>query len=124
MSFANRTPIREALLPKVYDLIAKHKGKLSVIEYDVQLMTWIAQRSSGPVLVSAWAVVIVVAGALLGRENWLVYTWTFSEGDTLERPVPPDDSALERGIASALQNLLHMQLKQLQTKQTDRPELN
>ena len=113
VSFDDETPIREVLLSDTRAVIAKHKGKHTVVEWDVQLQTW---PDRGGTLINAWCVIITVVGALIGRTNYLSYTWTFQPPD----PKSPTDNAIEEGVVEAFKRLSMMQVRQLQQQSPQR----
>lgn len=118
MSYSDRTPIREALLARVVPLIEAHHGRLTVLDYDIQFTTWVAGQPQ-PRLITAWSFVVITAGALLGADNYLDYTWTFGE-----RPQVPTDTDLEAGVKQAFQRLSLMLTRQLQNATPNGPTAN
>jgi uncharacterized protein Veg len=101
--------MRTELLAEIRADIAKHKGKHVVLKYDVCFQTWANQDGS---ITNAWALVLVVAGALVGRTNWLSYTWTFQPPN----PIPPDERDIDLQVAETFKRLSLMQVRQLQTQ--------
>lgn len=111
MAYGDEVPIREDLLAKLPALIEAHKGKLTVINYDVQMQTW-AQGGAQPQLVNAWCLILVTLGALLGPQHYLSYVWTFHP----TTPIPPNDRTLKDGVINAFRELGIMQVRQLQAQ--------
>lgn len=109
MAYGNHIPIRESLLERVPSLIEKHKGKLVVVEYDIQLQTWTVRQQT----INAWALIVETLGALVGDEHHLTYVWTFGSD-----PRPPSDTVLRDGIRECFRRLGIMQVRQLQTQQS------
>jgi hypothetical protein len=109
VSYDDEIPIREDLLTEALACIAKHKGKHVVLKYDIAFQTWTDGAGS---ITNAWALVLVVNGALLGRAHWLSYTWTFQPPN----PIPPDERDIDLQVAEAFKRLSLMQVRQLQTQ--------
>lgn len=110
MAYGDETPIRESLLARYVPLIEKLKGNNTVIEYDVQMQTWMQPTASGaPTMINAWALVVTCLGALVGPDNYLSYVWTL--GNT---PHPPDDRILEASCREMFQRIGIMKMRQLQ----------
>jgi hypothetical protein len=102
--------IREALLNRVYPIIERLKGNMSIIGYDIQLQSFTQAGPTGnPVLINTYCLVINTLGAILGEENHLSYTFTFDQS-----PKAPNDIQLEQYVKETLQRLGIMRVRQLQ----------
>jgi hypothetical protein len=112
MAYGNEIPIRESILVRFYQLIDKHKGNLTVVEYDVQMQTWMQPPQAigqPPTMINCWCLVVLCLGALLGPDNYLSYVWTL--GHT---PQVPSDTLLEESCREMFQRIGIMKMQQLQ----------
>jgi hypothetical protein len=107
VSFGNQVPMREELLERAYPLLDKHRGRVTVLSYDVQFQTILVQ---GGVSYS-WVLIVISAGALLGPDNYLSYTYTLGQNAQL-----PDDRTLEAAVKELFTKLSIMMTRQLQTQ--------
>lgn len=113
MSFGNNTAIREDLLTRVHPLLVEHKGKIVVLEYDIQMQTWMnSPGTPNAVMINAWSLIVITTGALLGPQNYLSYVWTFGES-----PQVPDDTVLKQAVREVFGRIGLMQTRQLQMQQ-------
>lgn len=107
MAFGNQVPIREELLERVYPLLEKHRGRVTTLGYDIQLQTI---PLNGNVSYS-WVLIVTCAGALLGPQNYLSYSYTLGQN-----PQPPDDTVLDAAVRDLYTKLSLMLTRQLQTQ--------
>lgn len=109
MSFEDNVTISEQLRKRVRPIVNKHRGSVHVRDYDIVLKGFIAKDDSGTAIgCNAWALVVIVNGALVGPQHYISFVWTFGR-----TPAIPDDRALETGVREMFQRIRGMQSRQL-----------
>jgi hypothetical protein len=104
VTYASKTRITNDIIRDLSPIIERHRDKLIVTEYDVITLS----KQVGSDIGFTYALVTVVVGALLGRENWLQYVFAF--GPTVGAP---DARTLEQAVSESCDRLRTMQVLQL-----------
>lgn len=106
--YGERKAIREDLLERIWPILEQYRNGLIIREYDIALRTWAVQTPTGTHELNSYALIVVINGALVGKEHFISFVWTFGAD-----PQSPDDAELHVVVPELFRRLRTMQQQQL-----------